>query len=110
MCGGRTDQGITMRYGVIMAGGSGTRLWPLSRNDKPKQLLPVIRGKSLLQLSYQRLRGILHPEQIFVCTSAAQGQAVLENLPELPPENLLGEPQARDTANAIGFTAALLKK
>jgi mannose-1-phosphate guanylyltransferase len=99
-----------MRYGVIMAGGAGTRLWPLSRSDQPKQLLPVIRGKSLLQLSYQRLRGLLQPEQIFVCTAAAQGAAVLENLPELPPGNLLGEPQARDTANAVGFSAAVLAK
>ena len=45
-----------MHYGVIMAGGAGTRLWPLSRGDTPKQLLPVVRGKSLLQLSYDRLR------------------------------------------------------
>jgi mannose-1-phosphate guanylyltransferase len=99
-----------MRYGVIMAGGSGTRLWPLSRSDQPKQFLKVVRGKSLLQLSYQRLRGILQPEQIFVCTSASQGPAVLENLPELPKANLLGEPQARDTANAVGFAAAVLAK
>jgi mannose-1-phosphate guanylyltransferase len=99
-----------MRYGVIMAGGSGTRLWPLSRTDQPKQLLKVVRGRSLLQLSYERLRGLLQPEQIFVCTAASQGKAVLENLPELPPANLLGEPQARDTANAIGFSAAILAK
>src|ERR1700722_17864073 len=99
-----------MRYGVIMAGGAGTRLWPLSRSDQPKQLLKVVRGKSLLQLSYQRLRGLLQPEQIFVCTAASQRAAVLENLPELPPANLLGEPQARDTANAIGFPAAVLRK
>jgi mannose-1-phosphate guanylyltransferase len=99
-----------MRYGVIMAGGAGTRLWPLSRSDQPKQMLKVVRGKSLLQLSYQRLRGLLQPEQIFVCTAASQRAAVLENLPELPPGNLLGEPQARDTANAIGFPAAVLLK
>jgi mannose-1-phosphate guanylyltransferase len=61
-------------------------------------------------LAYDRLRGLLQPEQIYVCTSAAQGAAVLENLPELPKQNLLGEPQARDTANAIGFAAAVLLK
>ena len=48
-----------MQYGVIMAGGAGTRLWPISRADKPKQLINVVRGKSLLQLSYERLRGLL---------------------------------------------------
>src|SRR6478735_3295693 len=85
-----------MEYGVIMAGVSGTRLWPLSRGDRPKQLLPVVRGKSLLQLSWERLRGLLPPDRIFVCTSAAHGDAVLENLPELSRENLLGEPQGRD--------------
>jgi mannose-1-phosphate guanylyltransferase len=97
-----------MQYGVIMAGGAGTRLWPLSRKDRPKQLLPVVRGKSLLQLSYERLRGLLPPDRIFVCTGANHGQAVLDNLPELPKENLLGEPTGRDTANAVGFPAAVL--
>jgi len=97
-----------MQYGVIMAGGAGTRLWPLSRSDRPKQLLPVVRGRSLLQLSYDRLRGILPPDRIFVCTGAAYARAVLDNLPELPKENLLGEPAGRDTANAVGFPAAVL--
>jgi mannose-1-phosphate guanylyltransferase len=97
-----------MQYGVIMAGGAGLRLWPMSRGDSPKQLLPVIRGKSLLQLSYERLRGFLPAEQIYVCTSAAHAKAVQENLPELPKANLLGEPEGRDTANAIGYSAAIL--
>jgi mannose-1-phosphate guanylyltransferase len=99
-----------MQYGMIMAGGAGTRLWPLSRTHKPKQLLPLIKGKSLLQLSYERLRGLLPPERIFVCTRADYGQSVFENLPELPRENLLGEPEGRDTANAVGFAAAILHK
>src|SRR4029079_16908102 len=99
-----------MQYGVIMAGGAGTRLWPLSRGDMPKQLLPVVKGKSLLQLSYDRLRGVLPPHRIYVCTSAKHRQAVLANLPELRKENLLGEPEGRDTANAVGFPAAVLLK
>ena len=99
-----------MNYGVIMAGGAGTRLWPLSRGGMPKQLLSVIRGKSLLQLSYERLRGLLPPDRIYVCTGAAHADAVRANLPELPADNLLGEPTGRDTANAVGFTAAILRK
>jgi mannose-1-phosphate guanylyltransferase len=99
-----------MHYGVIMAGGSGTRLWPLSRNARPKQLLPVVRGKSLLQLSYDRLRGVLPAERILVCTGESHRAAVRENLPELPKDNLLGEPEGRDTANAVGFPAAVLLK
>jgi mannose-1-phosphate guanylyltransferase len=97
-----------MEYGVIMAGGSGTRLWPMSRSDRPKQILPVVNGRSLLQLSYERLLGLLPPERIFVCTAAAHAPAVLQNLPQMPKENLLGEPMGRDTANAVGFSAAVL--
>jgi len=93
-----------------MAGGSGTRLWPLSRGNLPKQLLPVINGKSLLQLSYERLRGPLPVDRIFVCTAMAHAEGVMKALPELPRENLLGEPMGRDTANAIGFSAAILQK
>ena len=97
-----------MEYGVIMAGGSGTRLWPLSRKNFPKQLLPIVKGKSLLQLSFERLRGFLPANQIYVCTAAEHRDVVLANLPELPPDNLLGEPAARDTANAVGFPASVL--
>jgi mannose-1-phosphate guanylyltransferase len=98
-----------MEYGVIMAGGSGTRLWPLSRGDTPKQLLPIVKGKSLLQLAYERLRGLLPPDRIYVCSAAAHRDPILANLPELPPDNLLGEPTGRDTANAVGFPAVVLQ-
>jgi mannose-1-phosphate guanylyltransferase len=99
-----------MEYGVIMAGGSGTRLWPLSRESLPKQLLPIVRGESLLKLSFDRLRAILPAERIFVCTGSQHRDVVLKGLPELKPENLLGEPLGRDTANAVGFSAAVLEK
>ena len=99
-----------MRYGVIMAGGSGKRLWPLSRGNTPKQLLPVGGGQSLLRISYDRLAGFLPAGQIYVCTGEAYRDLILKEIPELPPENLLGEPEGRDTANAVGFPAAVLHK
>ncbi len=99
-----------MEYGLIMAGGSGTRLWPLSRGGKPKQLLPLVRGKSLLRLSFERLLGVFPPERIYVCTGDAFAEEVLAEVPEMPRENLLGEPEGRDTANAVGFPAAILHK
>lgn len=99
-----------MHYGVIMAGGSGQRLWPMSRASRPKQLLRVIEGKSLLRLSYERLASFLPPANILICTSATYRDQVLADIPEIPEANLLGEPTGRDTANAVGFPAAVLLK
>ena len=97
-----------MRYAVIMAGGSGTRLWPLSRKSRPKQLLHILGEKSLLDLAVSRLRGLVEPENIYIVTNAQYAQAVREESPELPAENVIGEPEGRDTANAIGLAAAIL--
>ncbi len=97
-----------MRYAVIIAGGTGTRLWPLSRGARPKQLLSVGGGKSLLRLAYDRLAGLLSPDQIFICAGSAHREAIVDHLPELPADNFLGEPLGRDTANAIGFASAVL--
>lgn len=97
-----------MRYAVINAGGSGTRLWPLSRGGRPKQLLQLPGGKSLLRLAYERIAGMLPQDRILVCTGAAQRDAVAAHLPELPAANILCEPMGRDTANAIGLASAVL--
>mgnify|MGYP005843367055 FL=1 len=99
-----------MEYAVIMAGGSGTRLWPMSRTNRPKQVLPLVQGKSLLQLSYERMLGVIPPERIYVSTGQAYADAVFAALPQLPRENLIGEPVGRDTANAVGLSAAVLLK
>ncbi len=99
-----------MRHAVIMAGGSGTRLWPLSRRKHPKQLLRIFEGKSLLRRSMERLRGLLEPRQIYVITGQDHLPMIAEELPELPAENLIGEPCPRDTANAVGLAAHLLSR
>lgn len=97
-----------MRYVVIMAGGAGTRLWPLSRQGRPKQLIEMIDGKSLLRLAYERLIGLVEPERILVCTGRAYADDVAAQLPELEPGNILGEPEGRDSLNAVAWSAAVL--
>ena len=102
-----------MRHAVIMAGGSGTRLWPLSRAARPKQLLDVVAGPgggahSLLAEAFTRLEQVLPAERIWVCTAAGYGDAVRAALPRLHPDRLVLEPTARDTANAVGLAAALV--
>src|SRR6478735_5690402 len=94
-----------MRHVLIMAGGSGKRLWPLSRRDMPKQLLRILGGQSLLRLAYERLDGVVEPEQVWVCTGADYAHVVAA---ELDPGNILGEPEGRDSMNAIAWTAAVL--
>lgn len=97
-----------MRFAVIMAGGSGTRLWPLSRRGTPKQLLRLIDGKSLLRIAYERLGGLVPPERVLVCTGAAYADQVRAELPEVPDENILGEPEGRDSLNAVAWPAAVI--
>ncbi|HTV48355.1 MAG TPA: mannose-1-phosphate guanylyltransferase [Phycisphaerae bacterium] len=99
-----------MRYAVIMAGGAGTRLWPMSTRNRPKQLLRFIGGDSLLSIAAARLRGLIAPSHLFVCTSAAYAQQVIDELSILPARQILGEPMGRDTANAVAFPAAILSR
>ena len=97
-----------MRYALIMAGGSGTRLWPLSRQGRPKQLLPLFEGRSLLQLAFERATRVVPADRVLVCTGAAYAADVVGQLPELAPENLLGEPVGRDSLSAAAWPAAVL--
>jgi mannose-1-phosphate guanylyltransferase len=101
-----------VRHAVIMAGGSGTRLWPLSRAGRPKQLLDIVAGPSgahsLLAEAFSRMRAVVPAENIWVCTAARYGEQVRAALPELGAGRLVLEPVARDTANAVGLAAALV--
>jgi len=98
-----------MRYAVIMAGGVGQRLWPLSRANRPKQLLKLIEEKSLLDLAVERLSGLFENENIYIITNAGYSDGVSQAMPQIPPENVVGEPLGRDTANAIALAAAILE-
>jgi mannose-1-phosphate guanylyltransferase len=106
-----------MRYAMIMAGGAGTRLWPMSRMGQPKQLIPLIRGndpaapaKSLLQIAAERMDGLVEPGRRYICTGEAYRAPIRAALPQFTDDRILGEPAARDTVNAVGFTAAVLQK
>ncbi len=96
-------------YAVIMAGGGGTRLWPVSRKQSPKQMLRIIGNQSLFQLAVKRLGGLFPPEQIFVVTLAEQADALQKECPELPLENFLIEPAPRGTASVVGLAASYIK-
>ncbi len=93
-----------------MAGGTGTRLWPLSREGKPKQFHALGGERTLLQQTYDRLRRFLAPEELLVCTVERYGALTREQLPELPSGNLLIEPAPRNTGPAIGLVAATLHR
>ena len=97
-----------MRYAMIMAGGSGTRLWPMSRESLPKQLIPFIDGKSLLEVACERCEGLVPPERRYVCAGQRHRDVILATMPELAAAQFLGEPEGRDTLNAVGFAAAVL--
>jgi mannose-1-phosphate guanylyltransferase len=97
-----------MLHAVIMAGGSGTRFWPASRQARPKQLLNMASQRSMLQSTFDRLGGLVSPEHVLVLTNDILADAVMEQLPGLPQEHVVGEPFKRDTAPCIAVAASLI--
>lgn len=93
----------------IMAGGSGERFWPLSTREKPKQLLKLVdKERSLIRMTVDRVLPIVPAERIFIGTNAIQAKGIAEELPMLPIENIIIEPQFKDTAAAIGFGSVVI--
>lgn len=99
-----------MNYAVVMAGGTGKRLWPLSRRTRPKQVLKLLQGQTLLRRCFERLTDIFDSRNIIILTNAGYADLVREELPELPYNNVIAEPAVRDTSGAIGLAAAVLTK
>lgn len=94
---------------VIMAGGRGERFWPKSRNNRPKQFLSLTSdGETMIQKTVKRLSPLVEAEDIFIVTNAAYTELVKEQLPDVPAENILAEPCARNTAPCIAFAAAVI--
>ena len=91
-------------YGVIMAGGRGRRLWPLSTESRPKQFIKV-NGKSLLARTFDRISPLIDPDNVLVVTNKGKGDLVKQDLPELPEENVIEEPMGKNTAPCIGLSA-----
>ena len=99
-----------MRYAMIMAGGSGTRLWPMSRQAVPKQLLRLIEGRSLLSVAAERIRTLVPEANRYVCAGEKYRALIREDIPWIDDVHVLGEPMGRDTVNAVAFGAAVVGK
>ena len=104
------NEGNRVRAAVILAGGSGTRLWPMSTGAMPKQLIPFIGGESLLSLAWRRLDGLVDPDRRWVCAGDAHREAILGAVPGLGAERYIGEPVGRDTLAALALSTALIAR
>lgn len=97
-------------YAVIMAGGKGTRFWPLSRGHSPKQLMPITGDRPMLRATVDRIGALVPPERTLVVTGRSHANGVRDILPDLPAENILVEPLGRNTAPCIGLAAHAVQK
>lgn len=97
-------------YALILAGGGGTRLWPMSRQNKPKQMLPLIGIHSMFKTSVERLFPLFKPEQIYISTAQDYVDDLRKEVPYIPAENFIAEPSARNNAAAVGLSLAVIQK
>ncbi len=98
------------RYGLILAGGRGTRFWPRSRRSRAKQVLNFFGDRSLIQDTVERLSPVLPPENIWILTNEHLRAEIVKQLPEVPKKQILAEPAQRNTAPAIGLAAHMLQQ
>ncbi len=98
-----------MNYAIILAGGSGTRLWPRSRTEHPKQLLDLYTERTMLQETYDRIVPLVPAKNVFVITSWRYVDDVQRQLPHVPQQQIIGEPEGRGTAPPVALAALLLK-
>ncbi|MDR3621813.1 MAG: mannose-1-phosphate guanylyltransferase [Paludisphaera borealis] len=99
-----------MLFAIIMAGGSGTRFWPRSRRNRPKQLLNLHGDATMLQQTVARIAPLVAPERVLIITGADQAEATRAQLPDLPAENVIAEPCPRDTAPCVGLAAQIVAR
>src|SRR6478736_3204953 len=97
-----------MLHAVIMAGGTGTRFWPLSRAARPKQLLDLTGGRTMIQATIDRLGDLAPADRTWIITNRSLVEPIAAQLPQLDKERIIGEPCKRDTAPAIGLAALLV--
>ncbi len=97
-------------YALILAGGEGKRFWPLSRKDRPKQFLSLIGGKSMIRHTLDRILPLIPIENVFVVTLEKYADETLNHIPELPSENVIAEPEGKNTAPAIAIGTLKIKK
>lgn len=99
-----------MLYAVILAGGRGTRFWPLSRTSRPKQLLRILSERSLLEKCVDRIAPLVQPERVYVLGNAILRRAIQEQLPQVPVAQIIAEPVSHNTAPCIGLAAHLIAR
>ncbi len=97
-------------YGLILAGGRGTRFWPRSRKKRAKQVINFFGERSLIQLTVDRLKPMLPPERIWIITNDLLREEIIRQLPEVPKHQIIAEPAARNTAPAVGLIAQMLHR